>query len=39
VLWGVGFVLDVCYEKGVIIGQGLNMLFNPPLNVSLNELE
>jgi hypothetical protein len=23
VLWGDGFVLNVCYEEGVIIGQGL----------------
>jgi hypothetical protein len=39
VLWGDGFVLNVCYEEGVIIGQGLNMLFNPPFNVPLNELQ
>jgi hypothetical protein len=29
VLWGDGLVYGVCYDKGVRIGQGMNMLLNP----------
>jgi hypothetical protein len=38
VLWGVGLVLGVYYEKGMRIGQGLSMLLNPSFNVPLSEL-
>jgi hypothetical protein len=37
VLYEVGLVPNVYCEKGVNIGQGLNMLFNPLFNVPLNE--
>jgi hypothetical protein len=35
--WGARFVPSVCYEEGMIIRQGLNMLFNPPFIVPLSE--
>jgi hypothetical protein len=38
VLWGAGLVPNVYCEKNMRIGQGLNMLFNPPFNVPLSEL-
>jgi len=37
VLWEIGLVIGVCYEKGVRIGQGLSMLLNPPFNVPFSE--
>jgi uncharacterized membrane protein YczE len=38
VLWGIGLVPDVYCEQGVKIGQGLNMLLNPPFKVPFNGL-
>jgi hypothetical protein len=38
ILYGTRLVLGVCYKQGMKIGQGLNMLLNPPFKITLSEL-
>jgi hypothetical protein len=37
VLGGAELVIGVYCEEGMRIGQGLNMLLNPPFNVPFNK--
>jgi len=39
ILWVTRFILFVCCEKNMKIGQGLSMLLNPLFKVPLNELQ
>ncbi len=38
-LWGTRLVPAIYCEQGVRIGQGLNMLLNPPFKVPFNGLK